>query len=89
MGSWQACFQSLYDNEINLTALVSNRVFGQKGSKKQKNKAEHVKEIVVDFEFMKNFEKCLVILKPIDMFITLFQDDAALVSDVYQAFLKL
>ena len=87
-GTMQACFKSLRAADAILNGLVSQRDFVSDNAK-QKEKRAAVKAIITDPGFITKLAECIKILGPIDMFIVMFQSDAAPCSEVYRAFLDL
>ena len=83
------CFKSLRAADDILNGLVSEREFVTKGSAKQKEKRVAIKAIITDPDFITKLDECTKILAPIDMFVKMFQSDAAPCSDVYKAFVEL
>lgn len=88
-GTILGCFRSLRAADNILNGLVSQRDFVSKGNAKQREKHTEIKEIITDPHFVSNLDECIRILEPIDMFIKIFQSDAAPCSEVYKAFLHL
>ena len=85
-GTMQACFKSLRAADAILNGLVSQQDFVS-GNAKQKEKRAAVKAIITDPGFITKLAECIKILHgPIDMFIVMFQSDAAPCSEVYRAF---
>ena len=84
-GSLGQCFKTLLAAERILHETVSDRGWAVGNSKKTKRR-QRMKDIITDSCFIDNLNKCIAILKPIDMFITQFQSDTKPLSDVFHAF---
>lgn len=85
----QGCFKSVKTADGVLNGLVSQRDFVSKGNAKEQRKLASVKAIITDSNFITKLDECIKILKPIDMFIVIFQSDAVPCSFVYKAFLDM
>ena len=88
-GTILGCFKSLRAADDVLNGLVSQRDFVNKGNANQKEKRAEIKETITHPDFVDKLNECITILEPIDMYIKIFQCDAAPCSDVYHTFLDL
>ena len=88
-GTLNACFKLLRAAGNILIGLVSERDFITAGNAKQQEKHVAIKAVITDPDFIIKLDECISILKPIDMYLKIFQSDAVLCSDVYKAFVEL
>lgn len=88
-GTISACFKSLTAADNVLKGILSQRDFVNEGTANQEAKSTEIKNIITDPEFVIKLDECIRILKPIDVYIKIFQSDAAPCSEVYRCFLDL
>ena len=82
------CFRHLLLSEKIIYSIVNARDFVI-GPKKHRQIRQNIKELVSDMNFVDTLRKCLLIISPIDKWITIFQNDGVPVSEVYHAFTNL